>query len=408
MNVSGKKLLILEEGLRDYNAHFYTWIKAIRKINIDAGAEVIIGGHNEINDKIREELSVLPTYSHNNWEGMYNFRDPLRRYFCVFLHNWRVYQQTKRILDKTGKVDCIELTAVRIHHLLGWRFLCKRFLGKRFDRVVMFLLTGEGYYDENQQIHFKKSSAFIRKVIQSYRPLVEDGNVCLAVDSHLTAQQYEKLTGMPFRLFPSPGITLKDRNQDQLKTGKDHVTFTTLGVSYFDKGINILQDAVLQFLKKFPDSKCRFVIQWAKETQAPDGTVIEINQLLRDAPQVTLIESILDSDEYQRYLHESDCLVLPYRRYVYYNRISGVSVEAACSGIPMIVTENTWLSWAMDKFGAGLTVKDGDAADLCGKFEEFVEKQREFCEFAWQQRQVAQEYNSSENYLRCLWERKLA
>lgn len=408
MKLDGKRLLIIEEGLRNHDAHFFTWIKAIRQINQAAGAEVLVAGHQRVITEIREELDVKPIYSHNNWEGMYNYPNPLRRYGAVFLHNWRVYRQTLKLLRETGRVDCIELAAARIHHLLAWYWLCRRFLGKKFNRLVIFILTSEGYYDDDMNLHFKKSSFFIKMVLKWFRPWVESGRVCFAADSHVTADQYEQLAGIPFRLFPSPGVALQKWDSARRDDERKGTVFVLLGVSYYDKGMNIMQDAVIKFLSRNPESNCRFIIQWAKETIAPNGDKIEIDERLRNAPQVTLIETVLNAEDYKNYLLSADCIVLPYRRYVYFNRISGVAVEASCAGIPLIVTENTWLSWAVEKFGAGLTIRDGDAADLCCKLEEFEQRKDDLQQLAVKRKAVALDYNSSDKYLDCLWRETLS
>jgi glycosyltransferase involved in cell wall biosynthesis len=107
------------------------------------------------------------------------------------------------------------------------------------------------------------------------------------------------------------------------------------------------------------------------------------------------------------YFQKSDFLSLPYRRKAYFNRISGVLIEAACSGIPMMVTENTWLSWAMEEYGAGVTVKDNDSEDLYQKLLYSVDNWRSLANAAEAKRPIALEKNSSENYLHCLWEEGL-
>lgn len=405
LGLEGKRLLILEEGLRDYHAHFFTWIKAIRKINQNAGVEVLVGGHRAMDAEIQEALQAHAIYSHNSWEGIYNSSNPIVRYYGILMHNGRVYRQTKKLLQELGHVDCIELTAGRLHVLLAWWWLCKRFMGKRFDRLVITMLTSQAFYDANQKMTFKRSAVMIRKAMQLFRPWIDTGQVCFAADSHLIAKEYKALTGIDFRLFPSPGVALQEwqsRQPPQIDSDRGPC-FTTLGVSYYDKGIDVFQEAILKFLERHPETKARFVLHWAKQTDGPDGP-IPIKDALRNAPQVTVLEHVLSREEYQEHLLAADCIVLPYRRAVYYARSSGVTVEAACAGIPMIVTHDTWLSWTQNKIGAGLTFKDEDASDLCRALQEFASRWSELSEEAMRQRQVALDYNSADNYLRCLWQ----
>ena len=164
IDLKGQRLLICEEALRDYNGHFYSWIKAIREINIHAGAEVLIAGNKDVNPDIKNEFSVYPVYTHNNWSGIYDYKQSWRRYTAVFLHNYRIYRQTRNLLRNTGPVDCILLPAVRIHHLLAWKKLCKQRLGKDFKRVILFILTSEAIYDEHSDKPIRISTNFYREI----------------------------------------------------------------------------------------------------------------------------------------------------------------------------------------------------------------------------------------------------
>ena len=69
----------------------------------------------------------------------------------------------------------------------------------------------------------------------------------------------------------------------------------------------------------------------------------------------------------------------------------------------MIVTEETWLEWAMKEFGSGLSVPEGDPAALCAALEMCCESQAEFLADAERRAEVALAYNSPDRYLGLLW-----
>lgn len=406
MDLQGKRLLICEEALVDHKGHFYSWHQAIAAFHKERGAEVLIAGSIRVEPAIQKELGVLPHYTHNNWSGIYNYGNPLLRYGCVFLHNWRVYQQTRAALKHFGPVDCIFVTSARIHHLIAWYRLCRKYMGKRFQRLVVFLPMGNGVYDENHTLRFKRSAALIQKVMRLYRRWLPTGEVCFCTDSHVTADDYQQLTGIKVVTLPTPNAVSFNDAQPKPKPGQSGPLFMTLGLSFYDKGTNIIQDAVLQFLQKHPHTQAKFLIHWPNECITPEGDKVEIKDALRDHPNVTVLEDILSSDEFNAMLVQADCLVLPYRRSTYFNRNSNITVLAACAGIPSIVTENTWLSWKQSQFGAGLTCKDGDAADLCRQYERFIAEWDTLRTRAISQQKLALNYNSADNYLRCLWEKK--
>jgi glycosyltransferase involved in cell wall biosynthesis len=403
MDLSGKRLLICEEALENYKGHFYTWIKAIRNINTSAGATVLVAGNKRVDPAIRDELNVHPAYSVNSWSGIYHHPQAWRRYIHVFRHNFWLIRENRRLFKQTGKVDCVVLTAARIYHLIAWYFLCRWYIGKKFDRVVFFILTSEAVYNEDYtQCTFKPSSALIKTVIRSFKRYVDKGSVVFAGDSHVTCKEYETLTQVPFRLFPSPGAGLNSgKRAVPIKDGVP--TFTFLGVSVIDKGIDILQQAILKIVKADPSFPAKFVIQWGVKTIGYDGQEIPVSPILRATPQVTILENVLSDDDYKSLLDHADFIVLPYRRVEYFNKISGVAIEAALAGIPMIVTENTWLSWALVEYGAGVTVKDGDVEDLVLKIGYALDHREVMAEEARLRKSVAMEKNSSERYLQTLW-----
>jgi glycosyltransferase involved in cell wall biosynthesis len=287
--------------------------------------------------------------------------------------------------------------------LIAWYFLCRWLIGKKFDRVVFFILTSEAVYNEDHtQFSFKPSSVLIKTVIRLFKRYVDMGSVVFAGDSHVTCNEYETLTGVPFKLFPSPGAGLNPgKRVDPIKPAQP--TFTFLGVSVIDKGIDILQQAILQIVKTDPTFPARFIIQWGVKTIGYDGKEVPISTTLRATPQVAILEHVLSDEEYKALLNRADFIVLPYRRVEYFNKISGVAIEAALAGIPMIVTENTWLSWALAEYGAGITVKDGDVDDLARKICYALEHREGLTEEARQRKSVAMEKNSSERYLQTLW-----
>jgi glycosyltransferase involved in cell wall biosynthesis len=403
MDLQGKTLLICEEALTGFKGHYYTWIKAIRQINIKAGAKVKVAGNKEMENAIRDEFQAIPAYGVNSWSGVYNNPKAWRRYLNVFWHNWRLFHENRKLFRQTGKVNTVVLTAARVYHLIAWYFICKLYLGRYFDRAVFFVLTSEAVYDENHEhYHFKPSSKLIGGIIRLMGKYVRSGKVVFAGDSHITCAEYEALTGVPFQVFPSPGAGLVARSSGPVDVN-DIPRIVFLGVSVIDKGIDILQQAVLQMLQEDPQLKARFIIQWSTRTIDYSGRPVEISPMLRNSPQVELLEQTLDDSSYRNYLETADIMVLPYRRLEYFNKISGVAVEAALAGVPMVVTERTWLSWAMDEYGVGVKVKDGSVEDLKNKLGYAIAHWKELKAEAAARKDHALELNSSERYLHKMW-----
>ena len=402
MHLSGKKILICEEALIDHKGHFQSWIKAIRQMHLDAGAEVFVAGNRAVIADVQADLAVIPIYSVNSWDQTISGKWPgWRRHLRVFAQNWRIFWQTREALRRTGPVDMLFFTAVRVHHMIGLRALCAWGLGRRFNKLTVFLLTSQAEYNANfTACHFPRQSRLLAAVLRSFDRLARRGDVILAGDSHITNREYEKMTRVPMTLFPSPGADLRYEKRGE---GSGGPIFTMLGVSTWEKGIDVFQTAILHFLKRNPHSDARFVLQWGVPCEGPGGVVTPISSHLKSDPRVTVLERRLSNEEYAELFREADFIVLPYRKITYFNRISGVAVEAAVSGKPMIVTANTWLEWAMREFGSGLALPEDGAEELCAALEKCCAERAAMTSEARARMAVARDYNSSERYLGILW-----
>ncbi len=407
MNLSGKKILICEEALIDYNGHFFTWIRAIRKMHIDVGAEVFVAGNCSVVPDVRKELRVLPVYTINSWDQTISSKWPAwRKYVRVFAQNWRIFLQTRKALIQSGPVDMLFFTAVRVHHMVGLRALCAWGLGRRFKRLTCFLLISQAEYNADFTAYsFPKQTQLLAWVLRSFRSLARRGDVILAGDSQITCSEYEKFADVPMTVFPSPGGDWLHASTAS-KSSEDGPVFSIFGSSVWEKGIDTFQDAIVQFLDRYPNSSARFILQWGFPCIGPDGQTVSISERLRTDPRVSLFERRLTDSEYTELFASTDIIVLPYRRNTYFNRLSGVAVEAACSGKPMIVTKDTWLDWAMREFGSGVSFPEDNAEALCEAIADCCDKWPQLQALAESRRETALHYNSSDKYLSLLWDRQ--
>lgn len=400
--LENKKLLICEEGLIDYAGHFHTWINGIKKINQDKGIEVFIAGNEYVSKDMASKLKVIPAYSINSWDNNRICKWPRwRRAIEVLIHNWRIFSETKKVLKKTGKVDMVFFTAVRQNHLLGIKFLIFWGLGSYFNKLSSYLLTSHAIYNSDfTKYTFNKETVLFAYLLKSFKNLVNKGKVNFLCDSQITLDEYKKLTGLRMKLMPSP-ISENQLKESKL-TNKPHTTFSFLGCTSWEKGIDTFQDAITLILKE--DIKdINFVIQWNKDLFSPNIGKIILKDELINHKNVRIIERTLNQKEYLDELLRADFMVLPYRKFVYKSRLSGVAIESAVNGIPIIATDNTWLSWSIDEFAAGIKIKENNPENLAEKIIFGHKNKKFFKEEAKMRSSLAKSYNSKERYLSLLW-----
>jgi glycosyltransferase involved in cell wall biosynthesis len=181
--------------------------------------------------------------------------------------------------------------------------------------------------------------------------------------------------------------------------------FSCLGPARFEKGIDVLQQAITSCLAQGLGRPVKFIIQWNQPILNADGSLYPPDSALLADPRVEYITEAMDSAAYEAAIAAADCMLLPYRRDSYFARISGVAVEAATAGIPMIYTTDTWTADLVESIGAGVAVEDGDSQGVADAIRLLVDNYDAYRQQAMDRRSAAQAAHSSATFLDKLWGR---
>jgi len=405
-----KKILVVEEALKDSTGHWLEYDRAVVEMHQEAGIETTLLAHRQVDAQISDEIGAIGHFKETNWDGIYYSPSALKRYFGVLLHNIRVYRAVALHLKQSDAVyDCVFIPTVIIYHLIAWRWLLASFGKRKFKRLVLFFRNNAGQYDvKNDSFYFNKSAQILKKVLQSFSSAVRSGAVCLATDSTRLADEYRQLAGVELTVFPHP-MAVDESVVEQMKKGPDDpVILSMLGPARIEKGIEVLQSAIGKVIKSRPDLNVKFVIQWNVPIIMLDGSEYFPDQSLLDSGRVELLRNKLSSKEYNACLQASDGILLPYCLDSYYSRISGVLIEAAFAGKPMIVTRNSWLEDAVDQYGTGLCFADGDSDELADQIIRLVDRIESFAEQGKERVAAAKQFHSTENFMKLLWDSEKA
>lgn len=400
--LAGRRLVIVEEALKNHTGHWYEYDKAAYDIDTAAGVDVTIAAHRSVELSICDELNAVPVFAYTNWDNIYNHPAAWRRYLGIVLHNVRVYRAMNRFLREGKPFDCVFVPTVVIFHLIAWRALLARHRGRRFQRLVLFIRNNAGSYRKDSHIPvFKRSTNILKWVLQSFSSHLKSGHVIFATDSARLAAEYRQLCGLDFEVFPHPVTQFLDRSE---KSENAPITFSCLGPARIEKGIDVLQAAIRKVFDRAPQLDVRFVIQWnVPIIVGAGGAVLAPDPQLAADRRVTILGRDLDSAAYSQLIIETDCMVLPYRRESYFARISGVAVEAMTAGIPILYTRDTWVEDVVSQMGAGLAVEDGNADDLASKIIALAGDISAFKQRAAAQTKIARRYYSPDHFLERLW-----
>ena len=373
-------------------------------MNERAGVKVTIVAHRDAEDSVRRGLDVYPIFARTNWDDVYAHPKAWRRYVGIARHNWLVYLTMNRFVQEHGPFDCLFAPTVVIYQLAGWRLLMARHGGRAIKRMVLLFRNNAGSYSSGSSVpQFKRSTAILKWAIQSFAPYLRDGRVEFATDSGRLASEYDRLSGITPTVYPSPRIAPPVIEGHRQRNPDKPITFSCLGPARFEKGIDVIQEAIRCYLQANADAHVRFVIQWNADILDEKGAVYQPDPALQADPRVHFIRRPMSSEEYDRAVADTDIMLLPYRRESYFARISGVAVEAVTAGIPVIYTEDTWCEELVTKSGAGIGVKNNDAAALCDAIGKAVRDFDRLRELAVAHAEKARQAHSGEAFLAKLW-----
>ncbi|WP_342646850.1 glycosyltransferase [Mucilaginibacter sp. CSA2-8R] len=372
-----KRLLIVEEALRDLKAHWFEYIKTIRNSAIKSGWEVDVASNVNAAPEIVKEFSALPVFEHSRYLDNNKSKLPGERHYGFILHSMRTQKVLKALFKAQKPYDDVFVPTVLVHHLLAWYYIMS-FDSNRAKHVTLFFVTNPGVWDASKnKAFFPKSTVILKYLLKLFDGLVKAGKVTFAVETKGAKAEFETLSGLPFKLLPHPVPFEQDAVTPAAEQGpvaKPVVNFACYGFARHEKGSDLFKQAIEEILKRYPDFNGHFHIQWTDAFKMPDSSDCTPGNVLLTHPKVTVINRAVMSEEYNKLLTETDCMVLPYRNSSYHARVSRVAIEAAANAIPMIYTKGGWLEETVSGYGAGIGIDDESVESLINAILEMQTK----------------------------------
>lgn len=358
------RILIVEEALKNRSGHWYEYNRAIVEELRRRGHNVTLLAHRNIEPDICAEIRAHPFFPVTSWDLVYNHPRTWRRYLGILKHNKLIAKLLqKHFKAQTDPYDVVLVPTTVLYHWLAWRWLVFRGAGKWFHRVVLTTRNNAGEYDPKSQTYtFTSSARVLASVLRTFRRPVEDGTVELASDSEVLCRQYLSLCGIPFHPYPHPRPTAHLPVPERRE--RKELVFSALGPPRYEKGSDLIVEAIGRVLLESPEFPGKFLIQWTDRVYSPDGIETILPPDWRNHPKIEVIYTSLSSEDYQERMDETDVILVPYRRRQYHARLSGVVIEAFQSGLACICVANTWLDDCRIKIGKGIAIQSEEASEL--------------------------------------------
>lgn len=403
MEFHGKSLLIFDESLMSKSDHWFEYDLAIAQINAARGVEVAVVSHRDFPFAGELEAAgarVLPL-ARRNFQTRRSRGGALGEWAGSVRLAWHFSRILARLLA-TRSFDCVFYHTAQPMHLLSWKLVPRRMRGRAARVVFATWLSPADHHAAGRAPVFPRRRKLWWVAARLLRAEFASGRFVFLTDSPRVAEEYRLLAGLEVGPICSPRTIPASERQSRNDPQKH---FVLPGAARIEKGIDVFQTAIANARDLADPARFRFTVQWNKPVHDASGSEYPREPRLERRENFEFLDGELSSDAYRDLFDSADCVVLPYRLSGYRSRTSGVAIEAACAGIPMIYTDGGWLGDFVREFGAGIAVADGDEQALAGAVRRMREELPVFKAQAAERSRSAREANSPEAFLAALWGR---
>lgn len=217
-------------------------------------------------------------------------------------------------------------------------------------------------------LHHFPNSKTKEKLLKLFSKKLE----AIVVHSDYIAKQLESIGIHHCHIIDYPVFHAAGKPQplEQIRSGfelpRDKVVLSALGGTRFDKGLDILLDA-LAYLDESEKNKIALHIAGKEETYKRGFIAGRVNELGLDA-HINL--KLLSDEEFEKYVEVSDLIVVPYRKVFTGN--SGPMTEGVYRQKAIIGPDNGNLGYLIDTYKLGFTFESENAFALAGAIKRYL------------------------------------
>lgn len=357
--------LIVEDALKDRTGHWHEYVAMFLHQLRALGDEVEVLTDRNAEPFIQTELGAKPVLPPSIWHRHGDGAGPLTRLWRFPAHALATYRALKAVLrNNPDRYDLIFVPTTSAYHLLGWAPIVKRVLRGRKTRVLLFFIQIPAEWppgSDSPQWSKSPTTFFFNRALNGLKPSIDSGQVILGAEPAALRDTLTRLCTLPVTLFPQP----VHRHVSRLPRAPGQgILMACYGAARAEKGSDLLQQAILLFLERNPETSVRFALQWVTDFTDDQGRMVRLDPCLRSDPRVEVIPRYFQGDEYSEHLARTDVMLLPYRLRAYQLRGSRVAVEAMVNGIPVIATQSSTFAQQLADYGSRVEFADGDVEGL--------------------------------------------
>lgn len=357
-------LYVIEPELINYDGHWYNYVKSLNDLaiskNIPCEVMTTIDAESELDTylKINRIFSKKPSKRYLKNKFFVNILLPL----IYNLNFYRGLDKLRKNYFKAGWVFFMG-TFQHFHGFAFFLFLLKNFNESKKTKFVFFLRFS---LTSNSKTQKKAFSFFWYKLMFKFYKWNEKklNFIHFVTDSTCLKYEFEKDFLIKVEVLPIPHVNpIIQLDNRLLLNEKSQLTISLLGSARIEKGFETLIKAIILLSEEVIFDKLLFVVQISN-----NNNVSRINDLIELVKSYKFDNLILLSDnlselEYYERLMQTDLMILAYDPKFYHSNTSGIFSECISNGIPVIVSDETWMSYQLNKC-VGLCTKYEDEAKL--------------------------------------------
>ena len=349
------EVVILDNGLVTRGAHSYNMALALGRELRRQGIRHRIFAARKAAPEVVSETGAVPFFRRDLYESVR--RPALRRLLPVGLRPLarmpgelsfdsarsevltfktlnRDYRSDLRRLDDVWKPDNVILVVgLSQNELFGLVTHLLSLPAAQRPAVICQLMFSPSWTSwGTRSVH---GQAYYAQIFERAAPLV-NRSLFFVCETGSAAAQYASAFNIPVGEVPIPlaAIRLQRRGPSE----GSRLSFGYFGYSKTAKGFHLLPKAIAICEARGLDAE--FVVQVNHTAWEP--AVIEAEQELGRSKLVRLVTGELCSERYYALFRDVDAILLPYDRREYGQRGSGILVEAASCGYPIVASSGTW------------------------------------------------------------------
>lgn len=385
-----KRALIVASGLRGIFGHNFFYTQMVERELEKRGFEVTVFINKNAPTDLLQETGYKAVFSLGTYDSI-----PSNGKFPDLIYTYlqsRIYAYD--LQAAINQLDHKDFDFIFFHTLVDFELIgINRYLSKnKFDGHLFIMQRQSPKFDS-----ISKWKTFMHPYLRIKPHYLKAINrklksrFTLLTDSEILSDDYALV--YPHRVVTAPiplnepffqPIEADNSEKSLLKRHdlekKEFIDFGYMGDFRGGKGFDLLPSMIKEVIHARKDS-IRFLIQCANSEFGNDVPleVVELQELAKNYPnRVVLINERLSDADYLRLFEFLDVIMIPYTAVAWEKGTSNILTEAIALGKPAIVSNNTWMSHELKKYGGGLEFEKKSTNDFAEKVIQLTDSHHNF------------------------------